>query len=140
MRNFKLQKNERIMTDEIISGEDQLGCLIMGHEYKSWWIGSLLDIHETRKLVPGQNATTLQVAASVVAAVEWMIKNPTRSVNLPDDLPHREILKIAKPYLGPFISKAVDWTPLSDWPVLFENFGESRPALDDVWQFESFLE
>jgi 3-isopropylmalate dehydrogenase len=48
----------------------------MGHDFNSWWCGSLLDIHTARKLVPHQQATTLQVAISVVAAAMWMIKNP----------------------------------------------------------------
>ena len=68
MRQFELQERQRIMGDEIISGEDQLGVLLMGHPYTAWWTGSLLSIDETRALVPHQNATTLQVAASVLGA------------------------------------------------------------------------
>jgi homospermidine synthase len=64
MRRYELQDRRRIMTDDIVEGRDELGCLLMGHPFKSWWIGSLLDIHESRRLVPHQNATTLQVAAS----------------------------------------------------------------------------
>ncbi len=30
----------------------------------------------------------------------WMIENPERGVQVPDDLPHDYVLKIAKPYLG----------------------------------------
>jgi homospermidine synthase len=32
------------MNDEIIKGEDRLGVLVMGHDFNSWWTGSLLDI------------------------------------------------------------------------------------------------
>ena len=53
------------MTDEITDGRDELGVLLLGHGLNGWWTGSQLDIHESRKLVPGQNATTLQVAAAV---------------------------------------------------------------------------
>ncbi|MFB3892620.1 MAG: saccharopine dehydrogenase C-terminal domain-containing protein [Phycisphaerae bacterium] len=142
MRNFQLQPALRIMNDEITDGEDRLGCLLMGHDYKSWWIGSLLDIHESRRLVPHQNATTLQVACSVVAAAQWMIANPRRGVCLPDHLPHEFILKHAKPYLGPFVSKAVDWTPLDNWDrygQAFTEYGNRRPTDEDVWQFNTFL-
>ena len=90
---------------------DELGVLVMGHDFKSWWTGSQLDIHETRKLAPNQNATTLQVACSVLGAVAWMIENPKQGVNVPDDLPHEFVLKWAKPYLGPYVSKASDWDP-----------------------------
>ena len=139
MRAYQLQPAQRILGDDITEGRDELGCLLMGHDYKSWWIGSLLDIHETRKLVPGQNATTLQVAASVLAATLWMIKNPNQGVCLPDELPHQEILECARPYLGPFISQAVDWTPLQNWCDPFERYGARRPPPEDVWQFNTFL-
>ncbi|MBI1977120.1 MAG: homospermidine synthase [Candidatus Omnitrophica bacterium] len=139
MRQFEMQERLRILNDEITSGEDQLGCLLMGHDFNSWWIGSLLDIHESRKLVPHQNATTLQVAISAVAASLWAIQNPNEGFLLPDDLPHEEILKISKPYLGPFVSKAVDWMPLRDRKNLYLDYGARIPKLEDVWQFTTFL-
>ena len=36
MRQWNLQKKQRIMNEEIIDGEDRLGVLLMGHPYKSW--------------------------------------------------------------------------------------------------------
>lgn len=137
MRWFEIQKDQRILTDEITHGRDELGVLLMGHDFKSWWTGSLLDIHQSRKLVPGQNATVLQVACSVLGAVAWMIKNPDRGVLVPDDLPHDEIMAWALPYLGPFISRQVDWTPLKNRVDIYEKFSGSVPQ--DEWQFESFL-
>ncbi|MCZ7647244.1 MAG: saccharopine dehydrogenase NADP-binding domain-containing protein [Planctomycetota bacterium] len=137
MRNYEMQPRLRLLNDDITEGRDELGCLLMGHDYKSWWIGSLLDIHETRKLAPNQNATTLQVAASVLGAVQWMFRNPKEGVLLPDALPHEEILKDAKPYLGPFVSKPVDWTPLDRWSGLAAH--GPRPKDEDVWQFGTFL-
>ncbi|MEK6601123.1 MAG: homospermidine synthase, partial [Candidatus Binatota bacterium] len=139
MRQFKLQKEQRIMSDEIIDGEDQLGVLLMGHDFKSWWCGSLLSIHEARKHVPHQQATTLQVAISVVAATIWMINNPKSGVCLPDDINHEDILKISVPYIRPFISEPVDWTPLKNLNTQFTKFDIPRPPEEDVWQFTTFL-
>lgn len=139
MRQFEMQPKLRILSDDITSGRDELGCLLMGHDFNSWWIGSLLDIEETRKLVPGQNATTLQVAISVIAAAQWMIENPKKGVCVPDDLPHDQILKLSKPYLGPFISKPVDWTPLKSRKNHYLDYGTRPPKEEDVWQFTSFL-
>ncbi|MBI5700478.1 homospermidine synthase [Candidatus Saganbacteria bacterium] len=139
MRQYHMQEKLRIMNDEIIDGEDQLGVLLMGHDFNSWWTGSLLDIHTARKLVPGQQATTLQVAISVVAASIWMIKNPKRGFCLPDDLDHEEILGISMPYIKPFHSKAVDWTPLKNLNTKFTSFDSPRPKDEDVWQFTTFL-
>jgi len=139
MRQYKLQERQRIMSDEITSGRDELGVLLMGHDFKSWWCGSLLDIEETRRLVQGQNATTLQVAISVVAAAIWMIKNPKRGFCMPDDIDHENILDTSIPYMKPFISQAVDWTPLKNLNTKFTKFDISKPKEEDVWQFVTFL-
>ena len=77
-------------------------------------------IEEARRLVPGQNATTIQVAIGVVTACMWMIENPRKGLNLPDDLPHDYVLDIAKPYLGEFVSVPSDWTPLEEQENLFQ--------------------
>ncbi|KKG12209.1 hypothetical protein EO92_05810 [Methanosarcina sp. 2.H.A.1B.4] len=34
------------MTNEIVSGEDIIGALLMSHSYNSWWTGSSLSIEE----------------------------------------------------------------------------------------------
>ncbi|MBI4678620.1 MAG: homospermidine synthase [Elusimicrobia bacterium] len=137
--DYQLQPKIRIMNDEIISGSDILGALIMGHPYNAWWVGSDLSIAESRRLVPHQNATTMQVAVSVVAATLWMIDNPARGVLAPDDLPHEFILGVARPYLGKFISTPSDWTPLKHYTNAFQ--GYNNPAVDreDPWQFKNFL-
>ncbi|MGA2081577.1 MAG: saccharopine dehydrogenase C-terminal domain-containing protein [Holophaga sp.] len=138
-RDYALQPSLRIMTDEITSGADILGALIMGHAYGSWWTGSHLTIEQSRDLVPHQNATTLQVASSVAAAACWIVRNPDRGVLVPDDLPHEFVLDIARPYLGHNLSVPSDWTPLKGRTRVFE--GHARPDLDlaDPWQFKNFL-
>ena len=137
--DYRLQPRVRIMTDEITSGSDILGALLMGHPLTSWWCGSDLSIEEARRLVPHQNATTMQVAISVVAACMWMIENPARGVNLPDDLPHDYVLGIAKPYLGKFISTKSDWTPLKRYSNAFQGFNQPQIDPEDPWQFKNFL-
>ncbi|MCY2964064.1 MAG: saccharopine dehydrogenase NADP-binding domain-containing protein [Planctomycetota bacterium] len=119
--NYRNLPRHRIMSDDIGRGLDELGVLLMGHDYKSWWCGTILSIQEARELVPHQNATTLQVAASILGAVAWMIRNPKRGVRLPDELPDDEILNSAGEYLGHTPSIPLDWTPLG---VLFR----SRPG------------
>ena len=138
-REYEMQPRVRIMTDEIISGADSLGALVMGHPYQSWWCGSVLDIEESRRLVPHQNATTVQVAIGVVSACMWMLENPSRGVCAPDDLPHDYILNISKPYLGELLSVPSDWNPLKHYSNVFESY--NRPQIDpsDPWQFKNFL-
>ncbi|MHC1721070.1 MAG: saccharopine dehydrogenase C-terminal domain-containing protein [Clostridiaceae bacterium] len=139
MRQFRLQENQRVLTDEIIKGEDQLGVLLMGHDFNSWWVGSILGIDESRELAPHQNATTLQVACSIIAAMLWMIKNPNKGVCLPEDIPYNEILPFAKRFLGKFISTEVNWTPMMKRASLFKGYDGFDPAKEDVWQFRTFL-
>jgi homospermidine synthase len=137
--NYRLSENQRIMRDEIVSGADILGALIMGHRYKSWWTGSDLTIEESRRLVPHQNATTVQVAISVVAAVLWMLDHPTEGVRVPDELPHEVILRVAKPYLGRWISEPSDWTPVKARDRSLDAFNKPDLDLKDPWQFRNFL-
>jgi homospermidine synthase len=136
--NWEFPTRERIMNNEIIDGEDRLGVLLMGHPLNSWWTGSLLSIHEARALLPNQSATTLQVAASVLACTNWMINNPSEGLCVPDDLPWEDVLEVAYPYLGTFHSGPVDWTPLKNRVNLFGKW-DGTASSSDPWQFENFL-
>jgi homospermidine synthase len=141
MRAWEMQPRQRIMNDEIISGRDELGVLLMGHPYKSWWTGSLLSIDEARAVVPHQSATTVQVACSILAAVSWMIDHPNEGVCVPDDLPWQYVLDKARPYLGTQHSGPADWDPVSSRNDVFPGFSVERDHLnlDDPWQFTNFL-
>jgi homospermidine synthase len=139
MRNYQLQPKLRIMADEITDGVDELGVLVMGHGLTGWWTGSQLDIHEARKLVPGQNATTLQVAAAVLGGLVFVIRNPSKGILVPDELSHKEILDVAGPYLGPCPSVQTDWTPLQSRSHLFAKWGTPAISEGDLWQFSSFV-
>ncbi|MBF0594811.1 MAG: homospermidine synthase [Candidatus Omnitrophica bacterium] len=137
--NYEMQSRLRILQDhEILSGGDILGALLMGHTYNSWWTGSILSVEEARELAPGQNATTIQVALGIIAALMWMIENPRQGFCLPDDLPHDYVLKVAKPYLGTFISRAYDWTPLKNRKTYFKENPANKLDHTDPWQFKNF--
>jgi len=125
--NFVIQKKVSIVDQEIVSGGDNLGCFLLGHDFKGWWIGSLLSIESTRALVPQTNATSLQVAISLAAAIRWMIQNPKQGIHFPESLPTHEILESCKPYLGEWISQPVNWTR------------QLQPE-ENIWQFSNFLQ
>ncbi|WSJ16995.1 hypothetical protein OG326_06160 [Nocardia sp. NBC_01327] len=101
--------------------------------------GSSLGIDESRALVANQNATTVQVAAGVLGAVQYAIAKPDRGVLLADDLPHRFVLKHAMPYLGSFTSRPVRWTPFSRGSGLPADGPNAQPSHRYDWQFASFL-
>jgi len=138
-RNYELQSEFRILGDEVTGGTDSLGALIMGHKYNSWWTGSILSIEESRRLVPHQNATTVQVAIGVVSAAMWAVENPTRGVCVPDDLPHEHILKVVKPYLGRLVSESSDWTPFKNYHIFFKENPQAYLDKKNPWCFKNFL-
>jgi homospermidine synthase len=111
----------------------------MGHPYKSWWTGSLLSIHDSRKLIPKQSATTVQVASAVYAAVAWAMANPNAGYRVPDDLPWREVLGFAEKYWGGYYSQPADWDPLMHRNDLYKGWNNRKYDEQDPWQFSNFL-
>jgi homospermidine synthase len=137
MRGYRLQPNLRIMNDEITDGMDELGVLLLGHELNGWWIGSQLDIQDAP---PHAASKRDDATGGSLGAERRRLDDPQSAprIERADDLPHREILEVANPYLGPCPSLRTDWTPLQNRFDPFENFARSRPAAADVWQFETF--
>ena len=138
-RNYELHPKRRILAHEITEGMDLVGALIMGHRFQSWWTGSILSIAAARRKMPHLNATAVQVAAGVMAATLWAIRNPHCGVCFPEDLPYDEILRDARPYLGRVVSEASDWTPLRRHRVYFDENPLAQPDQSDPWQFVNFL-
>ena len=139
MNQWHITDNQRIMNEEIIDGDDRLGVLLMGHPYKSWWTGSLLNIHDSRKLIPKQSATTVQVSSAVYAAVAWAMANPNRGYMVPDDMPWREVLAYSEKYWGGYHSEAADWDPLMHRNDLYKGWNGRVYDESDPWQFSNFL-
>jgi homospermidine synthase len=133
-KNWHLQSSKRLMMDEIVSGIDELGVLLMGHARGAYWYGSRLSIEETRRLVPHNNATSLQVTAAVLAGMIWAIENPQAGIVEADDLDHARCMAIARPYLGQVVGVYSDWTPLADRGVLFAEPTDTTCP----WQFHNF--
>ncbi len=133
-KNWEMQSRKRLMMDEIVSGVDELGVLLMGHEKGAYWYGSVLSIDEARKLAPHNNATSLQVTVSVLAGMIWAIENPRAGLVESEHLDHTRIMEISRPYLGRMVGAYSDWTPLQDRGKLFAEDVDT----DDPWQFKNF--
>ena len=117
-RELDLQSKTRIIKDEIVSGIDELGVLLLGDDF-GMWHGSQLSVEEARALIPGESATSLQVVASMLGAIIWAIENPNMGYIEPDQIPFDFILKYADPYLGPTPFVMTDWSPGKDMNSLF---------------------
>lgn len=133
-KNWHMQDDQRLIVDEITEGVDELGVLLMGHARGVYWYGSQLSIEEARRLVPYNNATSLQVTAAVLAGMVWAMENPRVGLVEPDEMNFRRVMEVARPYLGRMVGAYSDWTPLMDRGVLFaETVDSSCP-----WQFTNF--
>lgn len=133
-RGWRKLAHKRIVRDAIASGRDELGVLLMGHARGAYWYGSLLSIDQARQLCPDNSATSLQVAAPIVAGVIWALRNPRRGILEPDELPHDEMLAMIRPYLGTVTGAFSEWTPLEGRGRLFDEPLDR----DDPWQFLNF--
>ncbi|HYM34073.1 MAG TPA: saccharopine dehydrogenase C-terminal domain-containing protein, partial [Steroidobacteraceae bacterium] len=132
-RNWRLQPRQRLMTEEITEGIDELGMLLAGHKKNAYWFGSQLSIQEARKLAPHNNATSLQVCVSVLSGMVWAMENPTAGIVEPDEMDFRRNLDICMPYLGLVVGEYTDWNPLFDRGRLFEEDLDKT----DPWQFKN---
>eukprot|EP01123_Difflugia_compressa_P002949 TRINITY_DN1378_c0_g2_i3.p1 TRINITY_DN1378_c0_g2~~TRINITY_DN1378_c0_g2_i3.p1 ORF type:complete len:507 (-),score=87.24 TRINITY_DN1378_c0_g2_i3:187-1707(-) len=134
-KDSEKQKELRVVMDEVVDGHDELGVLVMGHKKGAYWYGSVLDVHEARRLAPYNNATSLQVASGVLAGLVHCVENPREGVIEAEELNHVRALEVAKPYLGRMVGEYTDWTPIKNYnEQLF-----TRPVdLSDPWQFKNF--
>ncbi|AWK86883.1 homospermidine synthase [Azospirillum thermophilum] len=132
-KNWTIQKEKRLLMDEIVSGMDELGVLLMGNPKGVYWYGSRLTIGKARELAPYNNATSLQVTVSVLSGIVWAIENPNRGLIEPEDMNFRRVLEVATPYLGEVVGAYGDWTPLQDRNRLFPEDVD----LEDPWQFKN---
>jgi homospermidine synthase len=132
-KNWEMQPEKRLMMHEIAGGIDELGVLLMGHARGAYWYGSRLSIADARRLVPHNNATSLQVTAAVLGGVIWAMENRTAGIVDADALDHARIMTIAEPYLGEMAGAYTDWTPLVGRGTLFaEDVDTACP-----WQFRN---
>ena len=51
---WRQQPEQRLMMEDIVSGIDELGVLLMGHQRGAFWYGSQLSIEQARELAPLQ--------------------------------------------------------------------------------------
>lgn len=100
----------RVLRDELVAGEDQLGLLFV-FEGGAFWYGSTVSIQQARERSRFCNATSLQVAGGILGALDWMLANPRAGVVEAEDLPHRPLLDGALSCLGRVEGVWTDWQP-----------------------------
>jgi homospermidine synthase len=132
-KNWRLQDRKRLMMEEIATGNDELGVLLMGAPKGVYWFGSRLTIAEARRVAPHNNATSLQVTAAVLGGIVWALEHPRKGIVEPEEMDFERVLEIARPYLGDVVGVHGDWTPLEGRERLFPEDLDR----DDPWQFKN---
>ena len=130
-RNWRPQASQRVLLDEIASGTDELGVLLMGHAKGAYWYGSRLSVGEARRLAPFNSATSLQVSIGVLSGIVWALEHPAAGIVEAEDMDFARHLELSRPYLGPMVGEYTDWTPLRDRGGLFPEAVDAS----DPWQF-----
>jgi homospermidine synthase len=110
----KQYSSKRVMTDDIVSGTDEIGILLVSSEYGSYWCGSEKSIEETRDYFDNKfndliNITTLQTAAGYYAGIMWILQFPNKGVIYPEDIDHSFVLNMTYDAVSPFTCKKVEY-------------------------------
>lgn len=138
--NFKWGKKKRFLTNEIVEGIDELGLSFFMKNGDVWWIGSLLDIDEARKLHPKWmhdyiNATNTQVVGGYITGIFYILdlwdKGETKGLIFPEDIP-LEYLKISLAFQGNFVLEKAKWDE-NKMPFEFGNKPKQKS-----WMFDDF--
>lgn len=111
--NYKEPKNLiALYQEDIINKEsyDSLGACVFFNDGKIYWCGSVLTNNQTLKLMGKDchtNATQLQVSISVLAYIEYLLKNRYEGVITSEDIYYKNIIKYCKPYWGKYICREI---------------------------------
>lgn len=96
---------------QIKSGADEVGALIL-MEGESYWAGTTLSLRQAKQLgLKISGPTSVQVAISVLAALNYCVANPKLSMIYPEQMDSKWILKYCKKYLGDIYSDYIDYHP-----------------------------
>ncbi len=101
----------RVLKDELATGIDELGVLVMSGLGESLWLGSALSIERTRTLAPLNNATSLQVVSSIIGGMQWMIEHPCAGIVESDALDHSATFERVRQFWEPIQRVWTHWRP-----------------------------
>jgi homospermidine synthase len=122
-------RERRVIKDEITSGIDELGVFLISDRFPALWLGSNLSIGKARKQASYNSATSLQVASSVVAALEWIALHPRAGIVESEQLDHEFIFERTVACWTPMVCELVDWRPRAGSSSLaFADFMATPPG------------
>ena len=143
-KDYRYQKEWRLLTDEIIEGRDILGVTYYLENKEVYWIGSILSINEAREIFDNEfnefvNATIIQVMAGYLGGILYLIElingNKVCGMMTPEDLPYQKFFNIIEPFLGEFIFKKID----NFYLIKYDSTANIKNNYTTEWQLENFL-
>ncbi|MBK3844562.1 hypothetical protein [Paraburkholderia aspalathi] len=111
-----------IISDSIASGMDELGIFLISDKFPSLWLGSNLSIEKARKQAKCNNATSLQVASSIIGAMQWAVMNPNAGIVESEELDEDVLYDFVEKYWSPMVATYTEWKPDKTGLLEFENF------------------
>lgn len=140
-----MEKYKILRSDEIKHGYDSVGCLCYFRNTKKKdkitnvvWNGTIISNDFAKKISHEINATCIQVAISILAAMNWSIQNPHMGYIEPEQVDSSFVMKYCKDYLGETyiqdVTEFIDDEYLSDQlydlivtpDVLYSNWADIR--------------
>lgn len=108
-KNYNPQSEHVLHSSEITDGYDSVGCLFFFRtpKLKKYWMGSIVSNQMALEISPEINGTCTQVAASVMACIEWMILHPHMGIIEPEMVDSHFIVDYCRDWLGEFYFKDV---------------------------------
>lgn len=115
VRNYDMMPNFHVLeSQEIISGYDSVGALMLFDVRNSFFSGTSIDNKFAKTISPYINATTIQVACGVLSGVDWIVRNPNEGICWPESVPYERVFELSGAFLGDITCKEVPWKPKSN--------------------------
>lgn len=134
---YEIHDKQLVLRDEIVAGRDELGVLLMGtYEGTPWsyWIGSIIDIEEARKIAPHNTATSIQIASGIVSGILCLINNPNLGIVEPEELDFIQMLEWGIDFQGEMRHEFIDFNPLK----YKDKFSNKKYNEENPFAFENF--
>lgn len=100
--NYIPLKNDYVLQlDDIIDGFDSIGALLTFEDGHKYWAGSVCNVDNVKKLgYKFATPTTVQVAGSLYATIQFIFSHPNFGFNEPETLPSEFLFNHFKKYMG----------------------------------------
>jgi homospermidine synthase len=143
-KNNEYQENFRLLTSDITDGNDLLGLTYYLADGTTYFIGSLLNIHEAREIYNNKhndivNATNVPVVIGYLSGVIYLMDKIAegKKVGLlcPDELPYEEIMNYQLPFIGDFVFVEGNYKMITS----NNHFDDARQIIHGDWTFDKFL-